>query len=61
MGPSVKFVSPNNGLIFKRNGGKNICQKNQIFLGGRSKGSLAKDRNPHDIFWRPFLTSLSSF
>ena len=53
MGPSVKFVSPNKGLISKKKmGGNFFVRKNDQKGGGGSGGGLEKDHTfSHFFFW----------
>ena len=52
MGPSVKFVSPNKGLISKKKIGVNFfCVKNDQT---GSEGGLAKDHTFSHFFFEPF-------
>ena len=45
MGPSVKFVSPNKGLISKKKMGVNFLRRENDQTGGGSEGGLAKGHN----------------
>ena len=65
MGPSVKFVSPNKGLISKKKMGVNFVLKKRPYPGGwRSKGGLAKDHTFSRFFFGTLplgcLTSVAS-
>ena len=52
MGPSVKFVSPNKGLISKKKLGVNFFRrKNDQTGGGGSGGGLAKDHTFSGFFF----------
>ena len=53
MGPSVKFVSPNKGLISKKKLGVNFFRReNDQTGGGGPGGGLAKDHTfPQFFFW----------
>ena len=56
MGPSVKFVSPNKGLISKKKMGVNFFRvKNDQTGGGGPGGGLAKDHIFSQFFLRPSL------
>ena len=58
MGPSVKFVSTNKGLISKKNGGRFFSGKITI-QGGGSEGGLAKDHIFSEyVFLNPSLIYL---
>ena len=55
MGPSVKFVSPNKGLISKKKLGVNFFRrKNDQTGGGTSEGGLAKYHTFSHFFFEPF-------
>ena len=59
MGPCVKFVSSNRGIISKKKGGTFFQKKKNIPRGGGgSEGGLAKDYTfSHFLFFQnPFLT-----
>ena len=53
MGPSVKFVSPNKGLISKKKMGVNFfrVKNDQTGGGGGSEGGLAKDHTFSRFFF----------
>ena len=54
MGPSVKFVSPNKGLISKKKMGVNFFVRKNDQTGGRgggSEGGLAKDHTFSRFFF----------
>ena len=54
MGPSVKFVSPNKGLISKKKMGVDFfVRKNDQTRGGGSEGGLAKDHTFAEFFFEP--------
>ena len=56
MGPSVKFVSPNKGLISKKKiGGQLFSSEKWPNRGGGSEAFLAKDHTFSDFFLRPSL------
>ena len=58
LGPSVKFVSPNKGLISKKKMGVNFLRRENNQRGGCGgpRGGLAKDHNfPQYVFLRPSL------
>ena len=56
MGPSVKFVSPNKGLISKKKiGGQFFSSEKWPNRGGVSEGGLAKDHTFSQFFFsEPF-------
>ena len=55
MGPSVKFVSPNKGLISKKNGGQFFSRKNDQTRGGGSvRGGFGKRTYFFTFFFEPF-------
>ena len=57
MGPSVKFVSPNMGLISKKKKiGVHFFVRKNDQTGGGSEGGLAKDHTFSELFLTPFLT-----
>ena len=57
MGPSVKFVSPNKGLISKKKLGVNFFVGKMTKPGGGSEGGLAKDHTFSRFFFlNPSLT-----
>ena len=60
MGPSVKFVSPNKGLISKKKFGVNFFRRkdDQTRGGGRAEGGLAKDHTFSHFFLNPSLMVL---
>ena len=55
MGPSVKFVSPNKGLISKKKLGVNFFRRENDQTGGGGRGGVGKRPNfsPH-FFFEPF-------
>ena len=60
MGPSVKFVSPNKGLISKKKMGVNFfrVKNDQTGGGGGAEGGLAKDPTfSRFFFWTLPLAS----
>ena len=59
MGPSVKFVSPNKGLISKKKlGGNFFRRKNDQTGEGGSEGGLAKDHTfSHFFLLNPSLSA----
>ena len=54
MGPSVKFVSPNKGLISKKKWGSIFLFGKMTKPGGGSEGGLAKDHTFSCFFFEPF-------
>ena len=56
MGPSVKFISPNKGLISKKNGGQFFFWKNYYTRGG-VRGGFGKRPYVFQFFLNPSLTS----
>ena len=53
MGPSVKFVSPNKGLISKKNWGSIFFRRKNDQTEGGFEGGLAKDHTFSHFFSNP--------
>ena len=59
MGPSVKFVSPNKGLISKKKTGVNFFPGKMTKPGVGSEGGMAKDHTfSHYFLLTPSLINL---